>query len=199
MATYIIDVNAHCSPFIKTPPYIRSSSLLTISFLRATAPVSPPLRPGPPSRQPSPLVREARPLGLSFSRFRSSPFFRRVPFHELISLPARAGLLTPERLCPPHLVSISLLLPLFLFFFQFLFPSLSPLLPIELPFSEFLLTLEDTPGTGVKERCSRRSFDGFSRRSRIRGTILAAALPTWCFGDPACSRYVGSMELSGWQ
>lgn len=27
MATYIIDVNAHCWPFIKTPPYIRSPSL----------------------------------------------------------------------------------------------------------------------------------------------------------------------------
>lgn len=165
MATYIIDVNAHCSPFIKTPPYIRSSSLLTISFLRATAPGSASPRPGPRSRQPSPLVREARPLGLSFSRFRSSPFFRRVPFHELISLPARAGLLTPERLCPPHLVSISLLLPLFLFFFQFLFSSRSssssfssvfsrppppPRQPIELPLPEFLLTLEETPGTQVR-------------------------------------------------
>lgn len=27
VATYIIDVNAHCWPFIKTPPYIRSTSL----------------------------------------------------------------------------------------------------------------------------------------------------------------------------
>lgn len=27
VATYIIDVNAHCWPFIKTPPYIRSTPL----------------------------------------------------------------------------------------------------------------------------------------------------------------------------
>lgn len=41
-----------------------------------------------------------------------------------------------------------------------------------------------------------RPMDFLAYSSRDIGCRL---VPTWCFGDPACSRYVGPMEPSEWQ